>query len=69
MNNVELRWLERSTGNRSMNEYGYYYDETVRVLQYRRQETVTDYSLSRDDGSYATIIRWTEWIDVPTVSE
>lgn len=33
--NVELRWLERPTGKRLMNEWGYYYDETVKELQWR----------------------------------
>lgn len=66
---MELRWLERKTGKQCMNEWGYYYDETVRILQYRQQETVTDYRIALYDGSYLTTKRWTDWADVPTVSE
>lgn len=69
MNNFELRWLERETGRQLMNEHGYYYREIERVLQYRIRETVTDYKLSLDDGTYLTTTVWTAWTDVPTVRE
>lgn len=66
----ELRWLEKQTGKTLMNEHGYYYPETVRVLQYRNKQTVTDYSgvdPITSDFMKATI--WTDWSDVKVVSE
>ena len=68
---IELRWLEQKTGKRLMNEWGYYYDETVKVLQYRTQvvyhkDTVNDSGLS--SGTREELV-WTPWRSVPTVAE
>lgn len=62
---IELRWLERETGKRLMNEWGYYYPETVRELQYRFQQQTTDYS--SENQSKVTI--WSEWENIPIVKE
>jgi hypothetical protein len=35
---MEIRWCERKTGKKLMNDWGYYYDETVIVLQYRDKD-------------------------------
>lgn len=65
----ELRWLERKTGKRSMNEHGYYYDETVRVLQYRQKYDKTIYSGLGPHGDFLKELVWSDWVDVPTVEE
>lgn len=57
----ELRWLEKETGRQLQNEWGYFYMETVRILQYRNHITVKEYK--EDDTS--TINKWSEWRDVP----
>lgn len=70
MTDFELRWLERKTGVRGMNEHGYYYDETVRVLQYRTKIVYTDYSImEHSDTIVGSKTIWSEWIDVPVISE
>jgi hypothetical protein len=61
----ELRWLERKTGKTKMNEFGYYYDETVKVLQFRTMNYVTDYG-TKDQ---IQTLRISDWQDVPTVTE
>lgn len=50
---TELRWCEQKTGKKMMNDWGYYYDETVKVLQYR--------NLVND--------QWSDWKDVPIVPD
>lgn len=62
---IELRWLERETGKRLMNEWGYYYPETVRELQYRFQQQTTDYSIETP----CKITVWSEWQNIETVVE
>lgn len=57
----EMRWLERNTGRKLMNEWGYYYPETERVLQYRHQRPVTDYS----SENMVTVTVWSDWQNVP----
>ena len=54
----ELRYLVRKG-----------WDGTEKVLQYRTQIEVTDYSSKTDDGKYISLKKWTEWQDVPTVDE
>lgn len=67
----EVRWLERETGNRLMYENGFYYAETVRVLQYRYKYSQAVYSYTLDsnpaEDRFETV--WSEWTDVPTVKE
>lgn len=65
----ELRWLIRKTGKRGMNEYGYYYDETVRVLQYRVYYDATIYAAIGPNGDFARQMMWSEWQDVPEVED
>lgn len=67
---TELRWLERQTGKTLMNEWGYYYQETVKILQYRNRLTATDYSnYDVDAGDFRKTLAWTEWMDVPNIEE
>ena len=44
-------------------------DGPEKVLQYRTQSEVTDYSTKTDDGRYVSVKKWTEWQDVPTVKD
>jgi hypothetical protein len=51
-----------------MNEWGYYYDETTKVLQWRTQVV---YHRDRVVDGNAVIMEelvWTPWRSVPTVS-
>lgn len=52
----ELRWLEKETGRQLQNDWGYFYYETTKVLQYRQLIS----------GAESI---WSEWKDVPTISE
>ena len=54
----ELRYLVRN--GRSEND---------KVLQYRTQLAVTDYSTTTLNGSFTKKREWTDWQDVPTVKE
>lgn len=67
----ELRWLERNTGKKLMNEYGFYFDETVRVLQYRCKYNQAVYSYTLDlhppEDRFESV--WSGWQDVPVVVE
>lgn len=65
----ELRWLNRKTGNRPMNEHGYYYDETVRILQYRVYYDTTIYAGIGQNGDFLKQMVWSDWTDVPEVDE
>lgn len=65
----ELRWLHRKTGVQAMNENDYYYDETVRVLQYRVYYDATIYGSIGPDGDFLKQMVWSEWQDVPEVDE
>ena len=47
---IEMRWLQRSTGERIMNRFGFYEDETETVLQFRQIVNQT---------------RWSDWTTVP----
>ena len=40
-----------------------------KVLQYRVQLEVTDYSTTTIQGSFTKKREWTDWQDVPTVNE
>lgn len=65
----ELRWLEKETGKKLQNEWGYYYDETVQVLQYRVKY---DSNIYAGMGPWPDNIRqmvWSDWKDVPVVIE
>jgi hypothetical protein len=53
---IELRWLRRNTGNRTLNEYGFFRDEVEQVLQYRQKLETTHYE-------------WSDWQDVPVVDQ
>lgn len=66
----ELRWLERKTGKTLMNEGGHYYDETVKILQYRNKQAVTDYStMDPATGDFMRTTIWTDWREVPLFKE
>ena len=54
----ELRYLVRSGLN-----------GPEKVLQYRTQLEVTDYSGTTTNGSFTKKREWTEWQDVQTVNE
>jgi len=44
-------------------------DGPEKVLQYRTQIEVTDYSITTLKGSFINKKEWTDWQDVPTVNE
>ena len=54
----ELRYFVRTS-----------WDGPEKVLQYRTQIEVSDYSTKTDDGRYVSVKKWTEWQDVPTVKD
>jgi hypothetical protein len=54
----ELRYLVRSG-----------WDGPEKVLQYRTQIEVTDYSTTTVAGSFPKKREWTEWHDVPVVKD
>ena len=54
----ELRYLVRNG-----------WDGPEKVLQYRTQLEVTDYSGTTINGSFTKKKEWTEWRDVPTVKD
>ena len=54
----ELRYLVRKG-----------WDGPEKVLQYRTQLEVTDYSGTTVNGSNTKKREWTEWQDVPTVED
>jgi len=45
------------------------WDGPEKVLQYRTQIEVTDYSTTTTKGSFTLKREWTEWQDVPTVKD
>lgn len=51
---IEMRWLQRSTGEQVINKYGMFTSGLETVLQYRQIMNQT---------------HWSEWQDVPTVQE
>lgn len=57
----ELRWLEKETGKTLQNEWGYFYKETIKVLQYRQK---TKNTLYKEEGTIEQI-GWSPWMDVP----
>ena len=54
----ELRYLVRNS-----------WDGPEKVLQYRTQIEITDYSIKTDDGRYVSVKKCTEWKDVPVVKD
>ena len=44
-------------------------DGPEKVLQYRTQSEVTDYSTTTDKGGFTKKREWTAWQDVPTVKD
>lgn len=65
----ELRWLERDTGKRLQDEWGYYYDETAKILQYRVKY---DSNIYAGLGPFPEVLKamvWSDWKDVPVVYE
>jgi len=44
-------------------------DGPKKVLQYRTQIEVSDYSTTTSTGSFTKKREWTEWQDVPIVDE
>jgi hypothetical protein len=66
---IELRWLERKTGKTLMNDWGYYYDETDRVLQYRQKVDTNIYAGFNRPEKFMPNMQWSEWKDVPIVKE
>jgi hypothetical protein len=43
------------------------WDGPEKVLQYRQQVSITDYSIKDNTGKYISNIVWTSWEDVPVV--
>lgn len=73
MENIQMRWLKKPTGKTKMDEWGYYQQEEVVVLQYRTMYNETIYTIQHE---YADVVgnqqqkcKWGEWRDVPTVIE
>lgn len=67
---MELRWLERKTDKRLMDDWGFYYDETKRILQYRVKIAKANYdSLDSETGDFTVTSVWSEWQDIPVVVE
>ncbi len=54
----ELRYLVRNS-----------LDGPEKVLQYRTQLEVTDYSITTLNGSFTKKREWTDWQDVPTIED
>lgn len=54
----ELRYFVRSG-----------WDGPEKVLQYRTQKEVSDYSTKTNEGSFTLVKKWTDWCDVPTVED
>jgi hypothetical protein len=54
----ELRYLVRNG-----------WDGPEKVLQYRTQIEVTDYSTTTSQGFFTKKNEWTEWQDVPIIDE
>lgn len=67
--NYQLRWVNRKTGVRLMDEYDNECDETVRILQYRVYYDATIYSAIASNGDFLREMVWSEWQDVPEVNE
>ena len=44
-------------------------DGPEKVLQYRTQLEVTDYSTTTLNGSFTKKSAWTDWQDVPTIKD
>jgi len=44
-------------------------DGSEKVLQYRTQFEVTDYSTTTIQGSFTKKREWTDWQDVPTIKD
>jgi hypothetical protein len=59
---IELRWARRNTGNRVLNEYGFFRDEIEQVLQYRQELDTTPLT---ETANY----EWSEWQDVPVLDQ
>ena len=38
----EIRWAERETGKQLMNDWGYFYPETTKVLEFRSEEHTSE---------------------------
>lgn len=65
----DIRWIEKSTGKKLMNEHGFYFDETARVLQYRYKYNKTMYSYAPNpipsEDKFEVV--WSDWQDVPVI--
>lgn len=55
---IEVRWFVRPG-----------WDGPEKVLQYRQQQDVTNYSTVRTNGEYLRETKWSDWKDVPTVED
>jgi hypothetical protein len=44
-------------------------DKSEKVLQYRTEREVTDYSTTTINGSFTRKKEWSDWRDVPTVED
>lgn len=66
---IELRWLERKTGRQAMDQHGFYYDETLTVLQKRVYYDATMYGGLGPHGEFSKQMVWSEWTDIPVVKE
>jgi hypothetical protein len=69
MSDIELRWLNRKTGKTLQNEHGFYYDETVKILQFRQYYDKTIYAGMGPHGDFLKQMIWSDWIDVKEVNE
>jgi hypothetical protein len=65
---VELRYLERETGNRYTTGGQTSFAIMETVLQYRQQQEVRAED-AKDWRDTRRVLRWSDWKDVPTVKE
>lgn len=66
---IELRWLRRNTGNRTLNQYGFFQDETEQVLQFRQKVDVTVYAGMGPFPESWQNMQWSDWTDVPVLDQ
>ena len=66
---VQLRWIERPTGKTIMDNWGYYQPELERVLQFRQERDKIIYSGAPGETQHHRETHWTDWQDVPVVTE
>lgn len=55
---IEMRWLLRPG-----------WDGPEKILQYRQQLEVTNYSTLSNTGDFLRELKWSDWRDVPIIDE